>query len=913
MVLLIPFVLYAQSSEKYLVSVDISQETNIRTLEELHLSVYHIFKGTLIVGASDQILQNLRRASVPFRVLDEYPESKKYFIVSGDDTGLSKPAINNQIIFDDGISFIIKDTQPNIEYFLSRGLTCVEMKQHPETYKIDKHVSKYRIAASLDSIISDVTMQINVDSVENYIQSLQDFGTRFLLADTRDSVAAWIQNQFEKMGYTDVVIDDFWYESTGTWQKNVIATFPGSRSPQNVYIVGGHHDSYSSSNALTFAPGADDNASGTTAVLEIARAIMESGYQPEGTIKFITFAAEEYGLHGSYDFAEKAFNSNMKIKLMINHDMISHTSRSLGNSMVDINYYTGSEDLIELAKTNVENHTILTAVDGSQNSAGSDSYSFWRFGFPTLISASVIPSNVEKFNIVDMGNGNSLLANWASNHDSDISGYHVYFGTTSGTYDTVFTTADTSLLFENLKEGIEYYIGISAFDLDMYESLIIEKSGIPRTIPISPSSVYAEPIWHAIELHWSPNSEFDISGYNVYRSTELTENYVKMNESIIVDTSITDKSTENAVYYYYIVTAVDHSQNESVESDTIRSRNVSLDQGILVVDESKDGSGQILSPTDEEVDAFYESMLKRFVQSDFDVIEAGGIDLADLGAYSSVIWHAGDFTDMYTPLESKINIQKYLEYGGNFLYTGFLPSQAFEGNQKFPNDFSSGDFIYDFLKIQHVENNFGSRFAGAIALLDNFNDVYTDSSKTPENVNYHLPRIEGIEPAPDGQAIFQYDTDYDTTSPAGSMKDQTVGVAYLGDDFKVVTLSFPLYYLQYEQAEDLIRYILKEHFSELLTIDDLKNSFPNEFSLLQNYPNPFNPTTVINYELSIANYTELNIYNLLGQRIATLVSEKQAAGKHQVEWNASGFASGVYFYSLHSGDFKDVKKMILLH
>jgi hypothetical protein len=87
----------------------------------------------------------------------------------------------------------------------------------------------------------------------------------------------------------------------------------------------------------------------------------------------------------------------------------------------------------------------------------------------------------------------------------------------------------------------------------------------------------------------------------------------------------------------------------------------------------------------------------------------------------------------------------------------------------------------------------------------------------------------------------------------------------------------------------------------------------DHFSLKQNYPNPFNPTTIINYELPMINDVRLTIYNLRGLRIATLVSEKQVAAKHQVEWDASEFASGVYYYKLTTGSgFSQTKKMILI-
>ena len=69
---------------------------------------------------------------------------------------------------------------------------------------------------------------------------------------------------------------------------------------------------------------------------------------------------------------------------------------------------------------------------------------------------------------------------------------------------------------------------------------------------------------------------------------------------------------------------------------------------------------------------------------------------------------------------------------------------------------------------------------------------------------------------------------------------------------------------------------------------------------------------MIKYQLPMVNDVELNIYNILGQKVATLVNERQQAGFHQVEWDASGFASGIYFYRIEAGEYQDVKKMILL-
>ncbi len=92
-----------------------------------------------------------------------------------------------------------------------------------------------------------------------------------------------------------------------------------------------------------------------------------------------------------------------------------------------------------------------------------------------------------------------------------------------------------------------------------------------------------------------------------------------------------------------------------------------------------------------------------------------------------------------------------------------------------------------------------------------------------------------------------------------------------------------------------------------------EEKIPGRFFLGQNYPNPFNPKTTINYQLPSGSQVDLSIYNLLGQKVATLVSEKKAAGSYKVEWYASAFASGVYFYKLETNTgFVQTKKLILL-
>ena len=87
---------------------------------------------------------------------------------------------------------------------------------------------------------------------------------------------------------------------------------------------------------------------------------------------------------------------------------------------------------------------------------------------------------------------------------------------------------------------------------------------------------------------------------------------------------------------------------------------------------------------------------------------------------------------------------------------------------------------------------------------------------------------------------------------------------------------------------------------------------PTSYALEQNYPNPFNPSTTINYQIPKDGLVSLKIYDALGREVKTLLNEYKSTGKHSVQFDASHLASGVYFYSIHAGDFVDVKKMMLI-
>jgi hypothetical protein len=101
-------------------------------------------------------------------------------------------------------------------------------------------------------------------------------------------------------------------------------------------------------------------------------------------------------------------------------------------------------------------------------------------------------------------------------------------------------------------------------------------------------------------------------------------------------------------------------------------------------------------------------------------------------------------------------------------------------------------------------------------------------------------------------------------------------------------------------------------YSQSTEVQQISTSLPNKFHLSQNYPNPFNPNTVISFQLPVAGFVKLKVFDLLGREIANLVNENLSAGSYKYDFNASALPSGIYFYKLETENFSETRKMVLV-
>jgi len=134
-------------------------------------------------------------------------------------------------------------------------------------------------------------------------------------------------------------------------------------------------------------------------------------------------------------------------------------------------------------------------------------------------------------------------------------------------------------------------------------------------------------------------------------------------------------------------------------------------------------------------------------------------------------------------------------------------------------------------------------------------------------------------------------------------------VAAAGTVYNTVVTEHDLYSV--EQPLLLFGLIL-QHFGLVELGVDLENSLPNQNFLFSNYPNPFNSQTSISFYLAENSLVTLDIYNIIGQKMETLLQERMLVGEYTVNWQADDFASGVYFYQLIVGNYRNTRRMVLV-
>jgi hypothetical protein len=375
-----------------------------------------------------------------------------------------------------------------------------------------------RFSAAQDPVVELISAQVSESWLRSLVQSLQDFQTRFASTAACEAAGQFIHDTFSSLGLDDVRFEPFTF-SGGYASRNVIAEITGRSDPGDMIIICGHYDSISpSATRQTLAPGADDNASGTAAVIEAARIL--ASFPLDFTVRFIAFSAEEWGLWGSRDHAARARAAGERIIGVINLDMIAYADAMPEDLEVIVN--GPSEWLADRLIASAALYADLTArktVDASF--VYSDHSPFWDNGYQALLAIEDNPLR------------------------------NPYYHQTTDTIDTL---------------NFEFFTDSTRASLALLAELAqpVREGYPPTPAGLTASPVVYRSLFSAIKsarLAWT--AQTGASGYNIYRTNVSHLDYVKLNDAPGAAASFTDSGLRTDLPYYYVVTAVGATGLES--------------------------------------------------------------------------------------------------------------------------------------------------------------------------------------------------------------------------------------------------------------------------------------------------------------------------------------------------------------
>ncbi|HUV31179.1 MAG TPA: M20/M25/M40 family metallo-hydrolase [Acidobacteriota bacterium] len=671
------------------------------------------------------------------------------------------------------------------------------------------------------------------DSVQAYDTILENFYTRHIRTDSIHRARDWMVQKFLDWGYTDVTTPSFPatdyydpYDSVPCYNVKVVK--PGYAEPDRIIVIGAHYDAttyYQDVPPWVHAPGADDNASGTAAVLEAARVLADVPLRK--TVVFIPFSAEEGGLHGSSKEARDYRAAGSNVEVMMNYDMIGFSAYSSDFEL------QGGDNLVyrDVTAAAAVRVTDLNPLF-YEISGGSDHYAFWEQGYdivcgsePTFtpgfhtendnsslldfeymteavrmatVSAAIIAESPSQpiTALVDAGDGQSLNIDWL-NCQPDVS-YVVYRGESPGVYtDSVEVgTGVCSYVWTGLAEGIRSYFFVSGTADNGYPTLsAVEVSEVPLLYPRAPQGPVATTDSAVVDLSWAENAEADFAYYNVYRRIAQVGDFT-LYKSEVTDPSLADTSVVGHVQYSYRITAVDLDGYESAPSEVVSAYAATFDGGPVIVDAFSKENQYI--PDQVAQVAFFDTIMAD-LPYDLVVLEeiSDALNRSQAGQYSSLIWIDDDPGRKTIDLSSDA-LTWYAGYSGNMLISGYWTIQSWSASPV-PVDHT----LYQDFMISGYTYWGSPDYVGAFG-----QNGWPSIQMDPSRGLMEWPNIPALQVRPGATVIYTYDSFMDL-----DFEGEPVGVAYDGPTGKRIALSFPMYYLTPASSQALMSKVI-EYFGE---------------------------------------------------------------------------------------------------
>jgi aminopeptidase YwaD len=786
--------------------------------------------------------------------------------------------------------------------------------------------------ADPDTFIQRIVARVSPDSIRARMARLQAFRTRYSPTDSCRAAEEYVCQYLRSLGLDSVALDP--YPVGGDTWRNVVATRLGRLRPDKVLIVCGHMDAISE-DPWNLAPGMEDNGSGTGVALEAARVLADVDL--DYTVRFIAFTGEEIGLNGSDHYARQARSRGEDIICAFNFDMVSWPGGSWGISLVGVpqaahfvlyearmaSLYTPLAHRVSFRSFPSDSRSFdnqgYAATSGYEY--GSEPYIWYhttgdtlgncnmnlaadvtRLAVATLASLGLAPLAPASFSLVDAGSGSDLVASWPASVEPDLAGYKLLWGRTGRNYsDSILLGRVTLYRIGGLMTDTTYYATVVAVDSAGHESgASPEDSARPGVMPRAPTGLTAMPLWHGMALAWARNTELDLAGYNVYRRTPGS-GYQRLNAALLTDTVWRDSCLLSDTLYCYACAAQDSAGNESPFSTEARGKPVTLDHGILLVDETRDGTGQPGNPSDEQQDAFYHALLAGYSYTDWDCATDSVPRAGDIGPYSTIVWHGDDYSQPEL-LPALPGLANNLSHGGRLWLVGWKPVAALMGTASYPFTFQPGQFACDYMHLAQAQQSARPDFIGADG-VSGYPSVAVESAKAAPSLRGRLPYIDALLPR-DAEVVLAYNS-----FSGDTFHGRSVGVRWLAGPGRTVFFGFPLYYMKDDEARAVARRVLDD-LGEPYGLSEAWRQGPPGM-LLDIGPSPAGEAVKLSFTLSEPARVRVVLYNAAGCRVRELVSGPEPAGRRSLRLPTQDLAAGAWFCRIETPNFTATRKFVV--
>jgi len=281
------------------------------------------------------------------------------------------------IAFNDTYSEWLPESEVQKLSECGQELNFMDITEYQNEYPPNPNVFLIPTFPTHQTVVEPLLADVSIDRIWQTITTLSGYPTRYYTSSSGQSSANWLISQYQSIAsahpeYTTA------QRFAHTWlQPSVIGRIEGSVSPQEVVIIGGHIDSTSSGST---APGADDDASGSSTVLEIFRVLTENGFRGERSIEFHGYAAEEVGLRGSQAIADNYRSNGVEVVAMLQLDMTGYVRAGTNPTIGVVTDFTNAQ-LNAFIRNLVTEYTTATFTNTQCGYACSDHASWNRAGY----------------------------------------------------------------------------------------------------------------------------------------------------------------------------------------------------------------------------------------------------------------------------------------------------------------------------------------------------------------------------------------------------------------------------------------------------------------------------------------------------------------------------------------------------